>query len=274
MTLKYPSDLNTSDVDWVSFTAHEYKSNASGASGPQVGQPISLYMPTSTPGMANKNSYGSVKFEGSLGVAVRDAAMIGTKAVGDITGGSDAKGAVDAIVSRFGDNMSNIPSAVNQLGVGAIASMAGIDDPNQLQALTSGEIYNPNIELLYKGPGLRDFSMMYVFAPKSEQEAAEVNQIIKEFKTRSSAAKTGNNMLKVPNVFQITYMSGNGPNRNYNQFKKAALVNIVVQQNPGLPLHTSFANGMPVLTKIMLQFQEVDVILRDDHTSSFSNIGY
>ena len=160
MTLKYPLDLNTSDVDWVSFTPHPYVTNASGANPGPSGSAIMLYMPTSTPGMANKNSYGSVKFEGALGIAVRDLATESAGLVGNVTGGSDAKASVDSIVSKFSTNLGNAPAAVNQLGVGAIAGMAGIDDPNQLQALTSGEIFNPNIELLYKGPGLRDFSMM------------------------------------------------------------------------------------------------------------------
>lgn len=274
MTLKYPLDLNTSDVDWVSFTSHKYQSNASGVVGAPTGAAITLYMPTSTPAMRNENPHGSISFSGDLGIAVRDLSVAAAQGVGRAASG-DIKGSVDKIVSQFGSTVQNqTGGAVQQLAVGAIAGASNMD-ANQLQALSSGQIYNPNIELLYKGPQLRGFSMGYVFAPKSADEAAAANAIIKEFKIRSSAALvSGSNMLKVPDIFQITYMSGGGVNRNMNQFKRAALVDLQVQANPGLPMHASFANGMPVLTKIQMSFTEVDVILQNDHTSSFSNIGY
>ena len=59
-----------------------------------------------------------------------------------------------------------------------------------------------------------------------------------------------------------------------NQFKRAALTDVTVKANPGLPMHMSFENGMPILTQVSLSFTEVDVITRQDHMSSSSAIGY
>ena len=72
-------------------------------------------------------------------------------------------------------------------------------------------------------------------------------------------------MFKVPDVFQVTYMSGVGPNKNMNRFKKAALKGITVQANPQTAMHVAHPGGVPVETAMTLSFMEVDVITREDH---------
>ena len=274
MTFRYPQELNTADVDYVVFTPHQYVANSQGGNGPATGSPVVLYMPTSTPAVSNDNEFGVVKFEGALGAAVRDlstTAARGAQALGG--GGSSVDEQIKKATAGFGDGMNNLPKAASQLAVQAIAAQSDAD-PNQLMALANGQIYNPNIELLYKGPKVRGFNFSYTFVPKSAKEAAEVNKIIKHFKIHHSPADTGNGMFQVPDVFSVVYMYKGGVNPNMNQFKRAALTNITVQANPGLPMHMSFENGMPIVTQMSMTFQEVDVITRDDHESSFSNIGY
>ena len=140
-------------------------------------------------------------------------------------------------------------------------------------ALSRGQIYNPNVELLYRGTGLRTFGFTYTFVPKSEQEARAVNEIIMEFK-RWSAPDERNGMWEVPHVWQVRYMSGGQQNRNMNAFKPAALTSVAVAHNPGLDMHATFANGMPIVTSMTLAFQETDVIVRADHDNSGSDIGF
>jgi len=81
-------------------------------------------------------------------------------------------------------------------------------------------------------------------------------------------------MYKIPMVWQVTYMSGSGQNRNMNAFKRAALTNVAVQSNSGMSMHMSFNDGMPIVTSLALTFTEVDVITRNDHDSAPTNVGY
>ena len=272
MTFRYPQELNPTDVDYVVFTPHKYVTNKDGGMGPATGSPVMLYMPNSTPQVTNQNEFGEVRFNGKLGEITRDLAGAASGLVDQIgdSGGDDA---LKKIASTFGDNIADAPGAAKQLAVKGIAEAAGMQ-ANQLLAMSRGIIYNPNIELLYKGPKLRGFNFQYTFVPKSAQEAAEVNKIIKHFKMHSSPFENNHGMYVVPDVFSVKYMHRGGPNPNMNEFKRAAMQSISVQANPGLPMHMSFENGMPIITQIAMQFMEVDVITRNDHMSSVSNIGF
>ena len=273
MTFRYPAELNTTDVDYVIFTPHEYVANSQGGNGPATGAPVVLYMPTSTPALSNDNEFGSVRFDGALGSTIRNLSTTAARTVDALGGGgANVEEQIKKATAGVGEGLSNVPKAASQLGVQAIAEMSNAD-ANQLMALTNGTIYNPNIELLYKGPKVRGFNFSYTFVPKSASEAATVNKIIKHFKIHHSPEEKGA-MFKVPDVFSVVYMHKGGINPNMNQFKRAALTTITVQANPGLPMHMSFENGMPIVTQINMSFTEVDVITRQDHQNSYSNIGF
>ena len=272
MTLRYPQELNTADVDYVVFTPHQYQTNASGVSGGATGDPVILYMPTSTPVVSNTNNWGPKSFEGPLGALQKTVASEAVGMIDDIGAEGGGGRSIDSIKQMVGEGMQSGGGALKQAGVKAVAGMAQME-PNQLLALSRGRIYNPNIELLYKGPEVRGFNFSYTFVPKSAREAREVNKIIKHFKIHHSPG-TDAGMYVVPDVFSVRYMYKGGPNTNFNEFKRAALTNITVQANPGLPMHMTFENGMPVVTQMSMSFTEVDVITRDDHKKSISQIGF
>ena len=72
-------------------------------------------------------------------------------------------------------------------------------------------------------------------------------------------------MLEVPKLWSVKYMTEGGENDNMNKFKKCALLGVTVQANPNSNMHQTFSDGMPVVTSMQLSFQEVDIILREDH---------
>ena len=281
MSLRYPSDLNPSVVDYVVFSPEEYRTNQSYpgqesnfGSAPSSGQSIVLYMPNSTPAVGNENSWQAKGDEGPLGQLKRNVAMgaasvamnVGTEAGGGISG------LTEGLKAQMEEAKAKGGGAARQAAVNAIGGTFGYSG-SALLALQRGQIYNPNIELLYQGPNLRSFNFDYTFVPKSPGETAAINSIILEFKKASSAQASGG-MLKVPNVWRVTYMTRGVQNPYMNAFKKAALLGVTVQHNNGTDMHHSFGDGMPVVTSLQLQFQEVDIILRDDHDSSGSLQGY
>ena len=74
-------------------------------------------------------------------------------------------------------------AAVNQFGANT--------NFNQLLARSTGEILNPNMELLFGGPTLRNFRFQFKFTPRNEKEAEQVRLIIRAFK-RNMALKSTN----------------------------------------------------------------------------------
>ena len=284
MTLRYPLELKEGVTDYIIIdtvkyrTNREWGGNGGGGRGQRVGPSIILYMPNSTPPMNNPNTWkGTSSFSGPLGELIGNGAtkVVNTayKAGGILqSGGSlksmaakaaeEGKGVITDMITQLKDNAG---PAVGQGITKAVAGMAGVSE-NQLLAMSKGEIFNPNMELLYEGPQLRGFSLNFTFLPKSLAEAVVVNQIIKHFKVNASPSDNrGGNMFEVPNVFEVAYMNEGRPHPFMNRFKRSALSDINITYNAGLPFHSTFDNGMPVKTDMTLSFLEVDIITREDH---------
>jgi hypothetical protein len=286
MTLKYPLDLEEPVVDYMVFTAHEYRTNKKyqgqqagnegGGEGPQKGEPIVLYMPNSTPAAGNAQGWDENRNEGPLGMMARNLAMGASGGIMNANlnedGYTQGKKLINGIVAQFNANKNKVGPAVKQVLVGAVGQMAGTN-ASGLLAMQRGQVYNPNVELLYQSPALRTFSFDFVFIPKNRMEADAMNRIILEFKKWSSPADNQNGLFEVPCIWKIQYMTGGQKNKNMNQFKKCALTGISVQANAGTNMHQAFDEGMPITTSMSLNFQEVDIIVRGDHEKAL-NQGY
>lgn len=287
MSLRYPQEAGANGADTIVFTHEAYKNNrgGGGVAGPPPagGGAITLYMPNSTPSPSNGQNWGSKSFEGPLGKLISQAGIAGAGLVQDAEGSDftnvDNLKKLGTKVGKAAGGLAN--QAVEDAGpiakqalTDVLAKATTFENASQLLAMSRGQIYNPNVELLYRGTGLRTFSFNYTFVPKNQAEAESVNRIIMEFKKFSAPEDTGNGMFKVPHVWNVTYMTGGSKNKNMNAFKKAALTNVSVAHNPGLDMHMTFPNGMPVVTALSLSFQEVDIITRGDHDSSGSNVGF
>lgn len=253
--------------DYVLFQHYEYKSRKSVTVGaaPPAGGSIRLYMPNTTPQISNSQGWGDVSIPGPIGAAVIGAANSAGEAIGVLAGaeGTSLGSSVDKLKDTFTGAMKNGRGIVGQIGINMIASKLPLN-AKQLTSLSMGKIFNPNTELTYDGPGLRTFGMGFNFVPKNAAEADIVSQIIKEFKIWG-APKDEGAMFELPHVWKVTYVSG-GRVDTMNRFKPAALTNITVQANPSLSHHSTYTDGTPVETAISLDFKEVELITRKDHT--------
>lgn len=287
MTLKYPLELNEGQSDYMIFQAHQYRTNnavagqsagnAGGTPGPAEGAPIVLYMPTTTPAVSNDQSWNQVNFTGPLGELKRDLAGTFVGGLNDFGNNGNMDGEVSAIVDKakaaFESVKENSIPALKQGVTQAIAGLAGTSGANML-AMTRGQVYNPNVELLFQSPKMRGFAFNFVFIPKNPTETDIVNQIIKQFKMMSAASLADGGLLNVPYIWSVKYMTGSDENIYMNQFKRCAMTSFKVQANPNSDMHVTFTDGMPVTTAISMSFQEVDIILRDDHEESTSLQGF
>lgn len=258
MSMRYPPDM-TSD-QFVTFSHSKYSARSGGGSGGG----IILYMPEDTPAVSFRNGWSRQDFPGplgklKLGLATEAAAGISAATQSGANLDQVKERVIDGIVDKF-KKSGSIGEYAEQGGLQAVAQFAEMKSASHLLSLTKGEIYNPNVELIYEGPSLRDYTFNFNFAPKNEGDAAAACEIVREFKTWSAAALRGGSKLEIPHVWHINYS-----NEYMGKFKPAALMDVNVDYNPGLSMHMTFPSGMPIITNMSLSFRECEFVFREDH---------
>ena len=120
---------------------------------------------------------------------------------------------------------------------------------DQLLARGEGIVFNPNMELLFNGPSLRQFAFSFQMTPRSQAESDAVKSIIRTFKSNMAPQVTaeggGSLFLKTPNVFELTYKQGNQPHSFLHQFKQCFLENVSVNYT-GAGTYATYGDGTPV----------------------------
>ena len=136
---------------------------------------------------------------------------------------------------------------------------------DQLLARNSGQVFNPNMELLFNGPSLRNFNFSFKMTPRSADESEEIKTIIRFFKRGMApkAAATGL-FLKTPNVFELRYRQGNGEHKFLHRFKQCFLTNISVNYT-GDGVYSTYNDGTPVSMIMTLMFKELAPIYDIDY---------
>ena len=172
------------------------------------------------------------------------------------------------------EQAQNSGGGVDQALSGQIAKMllskVGINvDPAQFIARKNGQVLNPNMELLFSGPKLRQFVFKYEFAPNSEEDAKKVNRISRFFKEGMTPLKVGNGIfIGSPDLFRVSYFNGQQRIRALPIHKMCALTNIGFNYTDG-GVYQSYGDpnsiSQPVRTTMMLSFTELTPIFRDDY---------
>ena len=225
------------------------------------------------------DSQGVQYGEGSLnpleafGVATVNASINSTPSIDGIKQAfTKITGAVGKEISDS-DTQRAIAGAISGTAIGALG---GNVDANQLIARASGQILNPNLELLFNGVGLRTFPMSFQFFPRNKQEGMVVLNIIRTLKFEMAPSKTGEGrtgvFIKQPSVFQLTYKQGNGPHPFLNRFLPAVLSDMKVNYSAS-GTFSAFYDGTPTHMQVDLQFKELNPIFREDY-ENVSGVGY
>ena len=181
-------------------------------------------------------------------------------------GGAKAQEIVNAAQGNAGETKKAIGTAI-----ASSASKTGA----QLLQRTTGEIINPNMELLFNGPQLRNFQFSWKLAPRGRKEAEEVVKILRFFKQGMAPIREAPNLfLKSPNTWKISYHHKNSDHKYLNQFKECALVNCGVQYTPD-GNYSTYEDGVMTAYQMTLSFQELDPVYSDDYSDIPTNeIGF
>lgn len=160
---------------------------------------------------------------------------------------------------------------------GQAASLAGTGNLslNQALARSSGQIINPNVELLFNGPTIRNFRFSFKMTPRNKNEANQIRAIIRSLKAHMSPRDNTTNdnlFLSAPNIFELRYKKGSGNNLYLNRFKRCVLENMSVNYT-GENVYATYEDGAPVSTVMDLTFKELEPIYASDYGTSEGQIG-
>ena len=130
------------------------------------------------------------------------------------------------------------------------------------------------LEMIYKSPNFRTFQFDFMFYPRDEKEALEVQKIIEKFRFHQAPElSSAQGFLIPPSEFDIKFYYGGVQNPNIPSIATCVLTTIDVNYAPNgwsayeVPGENSPAlgrTGMPVATQVTLQFQETTYLTKSD----------
>jgi len=294
--LRYPLKVFTEQTDYLQIDVQEYvpvgrtggrniggKPRVSLARNPRERfRRLSNKRPISTvllPIPSNLQDGNSVSYNESKMNSITAAAIGGFTSVAQAGSADTVKGAIDGITK-------NIRSAAIESGLGVgnaadlitkkLASEAvGIFGANvsleQIMSRQTGEIFNPNMELLFSGPTLRAFKFQFKMMPRNKNESDQVKRIIRTFK-KNMAPKTNksNLFLNTPNIFELRYRQGATEHKFLHKFKQCVLQDIAINYT-GEGNYATYDDGTPISMVMDLTFKELEPIYDIDYNDPDTN---
>lgn len=195
----------------------------------------------------------------------RNAARSGAR--GDAPGGGATKG----------QSGRNLPTSLLLQGLSrrAADAIGGNANADALLARARGQILNPNAELLFQGPGLREFKFNWLMVARSSSEGRMIRAIIRKFKVGSAAKFNNVALLETPDIWHMKYKRGNQELDTANRFEQMALVNMTVDYAPE-GYWTTYTDSQPVAVRLVLDFKELRPIFREHQETKApsTSVGY
>lgn len=205
-----------------------------------------------------------------------------------ITGAAGKMGlGLQALSSDHG-NIDGQDPYIAEAAALAAASKFGEEAGKLVQFGMSGKVLNPQLELLYESPSLREFQFDFRLVPRNQAEADTLfgtnggrnrDGIINMFKYWAAPAipdNVGGRYFIPPAQFEIEFHDPNNMNGT-NDFlfktKKCVLTGITVNYD-GPGGYASFKGGVPVEVRLQLQFKETVMLSRSDFMPGSQTSGF
>ena len=263
---RYPSNIETADDPFILFTKHRAKYNTRGSTS-----------------SVDLITYGHVSLYMPMGFAINDQAVFETAATGLLGGAANAllsgvnpaTSGTKADVAAVGLSLANqigtavgggvgslVPGKVGSI-VGAITGAVGLGNIAQAAAQEINKqvqlSINPREFMLYKSPGMRNFSFRFRFIPDSEAESQAAEKIVEFFRKGMYPAAAGRYSFNFPDAFQIQIRNMSG----LPKLPEVYLESCGVTYNPNSMSYFKQGNR-PVEINLSLEFKEMQPITREN----------
>ena len=188
---------------------------------------------------------------------------------------------VDGVNDQLKDDNAKSAAQTASAGLAVNALTGGKGDITGLVSRATGQIVNPNVELLFNGVQLRGgFNFTFDLIPRNASEGEQIRKIIRLFKKSMLPSKTGGSageasgfFVKSPNVFRINYMQGSQPHPFLNKFKVCALTNMSTDYAASGE-YSSYHNSTPVHMRLTMSFQELSPVYTEDYDNDDTGVGF
>jgi hypothetical protein len=192
--------------------------------------------------------------------------------------GSDLGGTASMLASIYDAYNQGGATRVGQIAAPFIASsvLGGFGDFGRaLSAGALGVVQNPMLELIYSQPNFRTFQFDFMFYPRDEKEALEVQKILDRLRFHQAPEikdSTYGYFLIPPSEFDIKFYYNGKINPNIDRISTCVLENIVVNYSPsGFSAYESLyesspslgRTGMPVAIQLTLMFKETQILTKE-----------
>ena len=169
-------------------------------------------------------------------------------------------------------------------GVQTVSKLAGAAfgtelDADTFLARTGGKVLNPNAEMLFQGPVIRDFAFSFLMVARSQKEGERIRKIIRFLKLGMAPKFRSTTFLKAPDIFTLHYKNGIGKNdvlKTVNLFNPGglALTTMNVDYAP-FGYWSAYRDSQPVAVKMDLNFTELRPLYQSDQLGTpEDSVGY
>ena len=196
------------------------------------------------------------------------------------------KEAREALNAERGRNESGtaVTEFARAFGVQTVSKLAGAAfgtelDADTFLARTGGKVLNPNAEMLFQGPVIRDFAFSFLMVARSQKEGQEIRKIIRFLKLGMAPKFRSTTFLKAPDIFTLHYKNGQGENdmlKTVNLFNPGglALTTMNVDYAP-FGYWSAYRDSQPVAVKMDLNFTELRPLYQSDQLETpEDSVGY
>ena len=203
-----------------------------------------------------------------------------------------------SVVNNIAGNATAIQTALTSSVLNSIPGVGGNIEFNDISGSTRGVVINPNAELLYDAPEMREVGMIFRLVPRNYDESVEIREIIRMFRQASMPSwgsedvdlvsgqkeQTGkfnfgdmNNWIHVPKLCKFTFMTGSNANKHIIQYKPCAISGVEVNYTPDgtWSAHTNpnqdkvMPGSPPTAVELRLNFMETKLIYADEVARGF-----
>jgi hypothetical protein len=221
---------------------------------------IALYMPDTLAFTDNQN-FNQLELGGDLAAL----ASAGASVVSDSMSGE--KFDANALAKNA------TPFVANYLGK-ALGGIIGQNSTTALFATLFGAVKNPQLELLYSTPEFRSFAFEFMFYPRSEKEAEEVQKIVQRLRFHQAPeilTGSAGYFMVPPSEFDIEFYYNGEVNPNIPKISTCALTSISIDyapngfrtyEVPGQNSPKMGSTGMPVAMRVNLSFRELEIMTK------------
>ena len=179
-----------------------------------------------------------------------------------------------------GGGVGVVQAAGNQVNTQIASLLTGQElDQDTYLARKGGHVLNPNAEMLFQGPSIRDFSFSFTMVARSQKEGDEIRKIIRFLKLGMAPKFRNTAFLANPDVFELQYKNGTGKDdiiKTVNRFSPGglALTTMAVDYAPD-GYWSAYRDSQPVAVKMDLSFTELRPIYESDQAGTpEDSVGY